>query len=375
MRILFVTEFLPASERAEITGGVEARCHYVIDRLRRRNDVEVIARWTDGTVWDAASVASLPGRLAFLARALVRGLRTPFDVVEGSNLVVYPVAWLLGVLKRRPVVFWYPDVLIGTWRSAFGRFGVVLELLERLVLHLPGVTSYIAISETTASKLRRHGVDADRIVVVPCGFDPGTATRVRSEAATDPAPPGGRTIAVVSRLVPYKRVDVVVEAVGRLARSHPDVVLHVVGQGPERAALEARGSALGVGDRIVFHGFVGSHADVLRRVAAATVFVHASEVEGFGIVVVEAMALGVPYVVSDIPVFREVTGNGVGGLLFPPGDAGALADALAQVLDDPARRERLTAEGRAYAERYDWTAIADRTESALAAAVSGRGSA
>jgi glycosyltransferase involved in cell wall biosynthesis len=374
MRILFVTEFLPASERAEITGGVEARCHYVIDRLRGRNEVEVIARWTDGTVWDAASVASLPGRVAFLARALVRGLRTRFDVVEGSNLVVYPVAWLLGVLKRRPVVFWYPDVLIGTWRSgAFGRFGVVLEALERLVLRLP-VARYIAISETTAAKLRDHGVDPDRIVVVPCGFEPGAvaATRAGARAAQEGAP---RTIAVVSRLVPYKRVDVVVEALGHLRGSHPDVVLHVVGQGPERAALEQRAAQLGIAERVVFHGFVGSHADVLGRVGAATVFVHASEVEGFGIVVVEAMALGVPYVVSDIPVFREVTGGGVGGLLFPPGDADALADALRRVLDDPARREQLAAEGRAFAARYDWAAIADRTESALAEVVSARGSA
>src|SRR3546814_1292037 len=65
---------------------------------------------------------------------------------------------------------------------------------------------------------------------------------------------------------------------------------------------------LGIADRVQFRGFVERHADVLQTVAASDVFASASQVEGFGIVLVEAMALGVPYVATDIPAHREVTG-------------------------------------------------------------------
>jgi glycosyltransferase involved in cell wall biosynthesis len=297
-------------------------------------------------------------------------------VVEGSNVVVMPVAWLVAKLRRRPVVFWYPDVLIGSWRGGrFGPLGAAGEWAERRLLRLP-VDRFIAISETVAGKLAAHGVARERIDVVPCGFEPAAVEQAGAGATRDPRAP---VVVVVGRLVPYKRVDVVVSAVAALADLHPKLRLAIVGQGPEQPALAALATRLGVADRVDFHGFVPQHEDVLALVARSTVLVSASEIEGFGINVLEAMALGVPFVVADTPVFREVTAEGTGGLLFRTGDAQDLADKLARLLDDPARQETCGAAGRERAAAFTWEAVADQTaavyESVVTSTAIARGSA
>lgn len=361
MKILVVTEFLPSSDRGEITGGVEAYCHYVGRELERDHDVTFIADRTDGERWDHASLGSIPRRFLFLLRALVRGLRTDADVVMGTNYVVHPVAWLIGVLRRRPVVFWYPDVLIGQWRNGqFGRVsGIIGELSERLILRLP-VARYIAISQSTADKLVAHGISPERIDVIPCGYDDAVVAAVGT-----PAPLPHPRVVVVGRLVPYKRVDLVLDAISRLLERCPELELLVIGRGPEQDRLEAQARTLGIADRVHLAGHLPSHLDVLRDVAASTVFVSASEIEGFGIVVVEAAALGCPIVVSDIEVFREVTSDGTGGLLFRTGDADDLADKIERLVNDPDLRAASAAAGRAHAARYRWSEIAQQTAETL----------
>jgi glycosyltransferase involved in cell wall biosynthesis len=365
MRILILTEYLPISDRGEITGGVEAYCHYVGRHLREDHDVQFISRPTDGSVWEHASLLSIPARVWFLLRALVQGLRSDADVVMGTTFVVHPLAWLVAKLRRRPVVFWYPDVLIGTWKGGqFGRLaGTIGEIAERLLLKLP-VDRYIAISESTAGKLQAQGIPRERIAVVPCGVDP-EVTGVSPEVGE------GRRIAVVGRLVGYKRNDVVVRAFARVASTRPDVQLVVVGQGPELGRLRSLAEQLGVADRVELRGFVDEHQKVLAMVAGATAFTTASEIEGFGIVLVEAMALGVPYVATDIPAFREVTGGGVGGALFRPGDDRGLAEQLASILDDDAHRKELAEDGIRHAQRYQWAEIADQTARQLARVTAG----
>lgn len=361
MQILVVTEFLPSSDRGEITGGVEAYCHYVGRELERDHEVTFIADRTDGARWDHASLGSIPRRLLFLLKALAQGLRTESDVVMGTNYVVHPVAWLIGLLRRRPVVFWYPDVLIGQWRNGqFGRVsGIIGELSERLILRLP-VARYIAISQSTADKLIAHGIARERIDVIPCGYDDDVVAAV----GTPPPAPRPRVV-VVGRLVPYKRVDLVVEAMALLRHHCPDLELLVIGRGPEHERLDAQARVLGIADRVHLVGHLPSHIDVLREVAASTVFVSASEIEGFGIVVVEASALGCPIVVSDIGVFREVTSEGTGGLLFRTGDAEHLAEQIERLVDDPDLRAASAAAGRAHAARYRWSEIAQQTAQTL----------
>ena len=112
------------------------------------------------------------------------------------------------------------------------------------------------------------------------------------------------------------------------------------------------------------------HADLPRYHAAADVFAApATGHESFGMVLVEAMAAGLPVVASDISGYREVVRDDVEGLLVPAGDPGALAAAVRRVLSDPALAERLKVAGRRRAEGFSWARIVPRIEAAYEASV------
>jgi phosphatidylinositol alpha-mannosyltransferase len=115
-------------------------------------------------------------------------------------------------------------------------------------------------------------------------------------------------------------------------------------------------------EHVVFAGAVP--ADELPRwyASAHVVVSPALKNESFGIVLLEAMAAGKPIVASDIPGYHAVIASEEDGVLVPPGDARALAQALARLLEDPARRLALAARGRARAERFGWPTVAERLE-------------
>ena len=122
--------------------------------------VQYVADRTDGARWAPASLASIPTRMWFLCRTFVTLLRSDADVFDASNQTVYPVVWLAAKLRRRRVVFWFPDLFGG--RASVGFLGVaahVLAAAEWIALHLP-VDRYIAISSSTLEKLVDRGVPA-----------------------------------------------------------------------------------------------------------------------------------------------------------------------------------------------------------------------
>jgi glycosyltransferase involved in cell wall biosynthesis len=355
MRVLMLTEFQPATAAVEITGGIEARTHYVAEELRRRGHrVTVLADRSTGERWEYASWASIPRRILFVARTLVRALLTDADIVDSTNFVVHPIAWVWSRVRRRPVVFWYADVWVGGWRRDFGRIGIIGEWFERRILGLE-VDQFIAISETVRGKLLANHVDAGRVTLIPCGVSRSLVQRTIQHGWQK-----DHDLTVVSRLLPYKDVDVVLRAAAIARRERPDLRVSVIGRGPEAARLRRLTHRLGLEERVTFHGFVPSHADVLDIIARGRVLVSASRVEGFGIVLVEGMAIGVPYVASDIPVFREHHGRG--GLLFRAGDPSDLAAKLILLLNDEPRLREKSLEASEYAQRYGWERVAAETE-------------
>jgi glycosyltransferase involved in cell wall biosynthesis len=170
----------------------------------------------------------------------------------------------------------------------------------------------------------------------------------------------GLQVLCVGRLVPEKGQRVLLEAVAMLARRGRPVRLCYVGDGPDRAALEARVAELGLSDRVRFAGGVNQDA-ILAHYEAADAFALASFAEGIPVVLMEAMAMGLPCVTTYTAGIPELVRDGVDGVLVSPSDAEGLAAALERLLDDPALRARLGAAAREHVlERWRLDASVDR---------------
>src|SRR5262249_39121293 len=191
--------------------------------------------------------------------------------------------------------------------------------------------------------------------IVPNGVD------TERFAAAEPADlPDGRRVLFVGRLDARKGFPVTVRAFGTLASTRPDLRLVVAGDGPDRDAVQVLPPAFR--SRVTMLGTV-PNADLPAVATACDLYLgSATGGESFGVVLVEAMAAGLPVVASDTPGYDEVVRHGTDGLLVPPSDPDALAVAAGRILDDPALAARLAAAGRDRAKTFDWSVVVERIE-------------
>jgi glycosyltransferase involved in cell wall biosynthesis len=160
---------------------------------------------------------------------------------------------------------------------------------------------------------------------------------------------GAFVVTGVGRLVPVKGFDLLVDALPALVAAVPETHVVLIGDGPERAALERRAADLGVGERL---HLLGARTDVARCLSATDVLAAPSRNEGMGRVLVEAMALGIPVVAAAVGGIPDVIVDGECGRLVPPDDAAALAAALADLGRDRALASALGAAAVSRAERF-----------------------
>jgi glycosyltransferase involved in cell wall biosynthesis len=193
---------------------------------------------------------------------------------------------------------------------------------------------------------RRERVDAARIDVIPTGIDLARfepRPRDRAFRAAHGAGDADQVLVCVGRLDRYKGHDNLLEAFAALMGEHPRARLLLVGDGRFRETLTARARSAGLAERVRFSGAL---RDVRPALAAADMFVQASDEEGLPGAVLEAMAMGLPVVATDVGGTREAVDDGVTGLLVAPRNAAALAAALARLLADPGLAARFGSFGR-----------------------------
>ncbi len=181
----------------------------------------------------------------------------------------------------------------------------------------------------------------DRIEVTPLGID---LTVYQPEPFREASRPF--EISCVGKLVSFKAQHVLLVSVDRLVREGRDVRLRLIGDGPDRASLEAHIGELGLADRVIFEGW-RNQEEVRRLYRKADVFALASSAEGVPVVLMEAMAMEIPCVATRITGIPELIRDGIDGLLVTPSDPDELAEAIAHLYDDPVLRRRLAEAGRA----------------------------
>ena len=373
-----MTHLLVTNDYPPKIGGIQS---YLWELWRRlppgRTSVLTIDHPGAGA-FDAAApheIERLPVRMLLPTRRLVAKIqRTARE--RGASLVVLDPALPVGLVGPR-LGLPYAVVLHGAEVTVAARLPVTSRLLRRVLV---GADLVIAAGGYPADEARRlAGGNLPNVVIVPPGVDvdrfqplvPGEVGAVRARLGL---PEEGRLVVAVSRLVPRKGFDVLIEATAALARERQDLVVAVAGTGRDARRLESLAKDLGA--PVVFLGRV-SEADLPGLVASADVAAvlcrtrwGGLEQEGFGIVFLEAAAAGVPQVAGRSGGSHEAVVDGVTGLVVDrPGDVAVATRALATLLDDEALRRRLGAAARRrVVAEFDYDKLATRLDTALAAA-------
>ncbi|HET9732660.1 MAG TPA: glycosyltransferase family 4 protein [Acidimicrobiales bacterium] len=310
-------------------------------------------------VRDGYAVIRKSGRyLVFPRTALSSGIgRTgPWDgLVEIWNgMPFFSPLW-----ARCPSIVFLHHVHAEMWKMvlppALARVGDAIE--ARIAPRFYRRTPIVTLSESSKAEITEMlRLPAGNITVVPPGIGPGFS----------PAGPKSERplVVAVGRLVPVKRFHLLIEALVRVRESVPDLEAVIVGEGYERAELEARIEQAEAGGWLSLPGRV-SDAELVSLYRRAWLVASSSAREGWGMTITEAAACGTPAVATDIAGHRDAVEDGTSGLLVD-GPRG-LAEGMTRVLLDPTTRHKLSEGAVRVASRFTWDATARGTLSVLAA--------
>ncbi len=375
-RHLLVTNDFPPK-----VGGIQAYLWELWSRLDPSSFAVLTASsHPDQVRWDAEQaergfdIRRVPGRILFLPTpSATEQVRRAADEL-GASLVVFDPAFPLGLLGPR-LGLPYAVLLHGAEVAAPARLPVARQALGRVLARSALVISAGEYPAAAARAVAGHRLPP--VVQVPPGVDcrrftPLAEPERRRARARLGLPESGRLVVSVSRLVPRKGMDVLIEAASRLAPSFPDLTVAVAGAGRDAPRLSRLATRTRAPVRLL--GRIGEE-DKQDLVAAADVFVMACrnrwaglEQEGFGIVFLEAAAAGVPQIAGESGGAAEAVEDGVTGLVVRrPGDPGELALALRRLLADDQLRSTMGRQARRRARTsFDYDRLAPRLAEALA---------
>jgi glycosyltransferase involved in cell wall biosynthesis len=191
-----------------------------------------------------------------------------------------------------------------------------------------------------------------KISIIPNGVD--TNAYVPSNRRSE-----NTVITYVGRLIGNKGPQYLIQAAPRILRSHPEVHIHIVGEGPLKTYLVKQVASEKLENNVHFFGNVSDTIPILQE---TSIFVRSSLTEGMSLAVLEAMACGLPVVASNVEGNAEIVENNITGFLVPPADPGALVEAVEYLLNNPKIAMEMGRRARKKTEKsYDWQKIADLT--------------
>lgn len=311
--------------------GLRARGHYVVLICPPGSTAEIQAR----RCGIACRPVPMPSEIDLRAVARVRR-EIVAEQADMVHLHSGRANWIGGMAAR-----WAGVPAVSTRRmDRRVRPGLRTRLLYGVLLRRTA-----AISPAVRERLIAGGVAAEAVEVIVDAVDPQTLRPVHPRAEVRTRLGAGDehcVLIAVAALVRRKGLDVLLEAIAGLGAARMCVLLWIVGEGGERAALEESARRLGVASQL---SFLGRRADVADLLHAADIAVLPSRQEGMGVAALEAMAAGRAVVASDVGGLGYAVVHERTGLLVPPENASALASALARLIRDPELRQRLGTEG------------------------------
>lgn len=285
---------------------------------------------------------------AFFALNCLKLVTKDFDVMEVDHmphLVLFTTKLVCLLRGKRMFATWHEVWGKDYWKQYLGAMGFLAHWIEKVSVKLPD--TIISVSEHTTRELGQILGRTKNVVTAQNGLD---------IKFIDNSTPSSREsdIIYVGRLIEHKNVDVLIRAIEILFKRKSDILVYIVGEGPEKENLTALVVDLGLQKNIIFLPFFENHSDLYGQMKSSKVFVLPSTREGFGIVVTEANACGLPVVTINHPhnAAKDLIINGENGVLVELDDF-QIAHAIEILLKESSGPEVY----RAYSEKYNWDSI------------------
>lgn len=358
-----------------VKGGAERRIYELATRLGKKgHDVHIIGiQWWEGEkviqrdgITYHGVCRSLPlyvdGKRSIkealvFSWGLLRYMRgMDFTICDVSSFPYFSClsARIISTIQHTPMVITWHELWGNYWYKYFGWKGFFGKNVEKLIIK--SSTHTIAVSNITKHKLVHQGVKD--IFVIPNGIDVNTINTIPPTADEGYV----SDIVFVGRLIEDKHVDVLIRAVQIVRTNIPDIHCTIIGNGPEYHFLTELSKNLDIEDHITFTGFLDGK-DVIRYMKSSKIMVLPSTREGFGMVVVEAFACGLPVigVTGEDSAVSELIDNGMNGFMVEL-SARTIAEKITEVLDDEESRAKMSANAIDTAKKHSWDRLVSEIE-------------
>jgi phosphatidyl-myo-inositol dimannoside synthase len=381
MKVLLITWNYPPK-----TGGMENMLFEVVRQLIPTAQVDIIAPFADSSKDESENPrlvrAGRKGLLSFFIHAYGAGIHlareSKYDVIMTGSALVLPIAYLLGILFRLPVVaiihgldIIYPNSL----------YQVAMRFL------LPRCRHIIANSRMTKHFAIEHGAASDRVTVINPGIDVSEFDHARDshDIRRQYGIDNHRFILSAGRLVKRKGIlEFVSNALPHIVKTDPDTVLVIIGENPSQSLahrddlmtqIQYEIARLGLQENVRLLGWT-TREDLIALYQSCDVFILPAinvpgDIEGFGIVLLEANAAGKPVVATTVGGISDAVADGMSGILIEPEKWTAIAQSVTNLLHDDELRQKLGRQGRERAENeFDWKIIGRKYRKLLASIMS-----
>ena len=275
-----------------------------------------------------------------------------YDVVDCQGFPFFScfTAKAHAITGKSKLVITLLEVWGDFWYEYLGKLGIIGKLVERTMLSL--TDNLITISYKTKKDLRRIK-KSERSIVIPPGIDFSYIQKIKtSDEVSD--------IIFVGRLIKEKNVDILIKSISIIKEKNPNISCLIIGEGPERSKLEKLVDDLKINDNINFKGFMENHDYIIGYMKSSNVFVLPSVREGFGIVVIESNACGIPVVVMDheMNAAKDLVHEGVNGYKakLSPED---ISDKIIKSIEN---KDKMKTSCIDSSKGYDWNKIVDDLE-------------